>query len=159
MTLYGHQYTPRSISNDSLGGGNLPLNIKKIEIWLRYKLDFVLDKNHLKINYMYMYMHNSMSMQLKCMLQKYPGLISTVSSMATLLIIKYQSMYLDMFFWIAVICKQCKKMTIKDMRWKLKKKIYNCILNTNFYSHARNFFLQSFWEPQWRPVLAVWMYK
>lgn len=94
MTLYGHQYTTLSISNDSLGEKNLPLNINKIEIWLRYKLDFVLDKNHLKINYM----HDSMSMQLKCMLQKYPGLTSTVVSLATLLIIKYQSMYLDMYF-------------------------------------------------------------
>lgn len=78
MILYGHQYTPRSISNDSLGEKNLPLNINKIEIWLRNKLDFVLDKNHLKINYM----HDSMSMQLKYMLQKYPGLISTVLSLA-----------------------------------------------------------------------------
>lgn len=92
MILYGHQFTPLTISNDSLGEKNLPLNI--IEIWLRYKLDFVLDKKRLKINYM----HDSMSMQLKCMLQKYPGLISTVLSMATLLIIKYQSMYLDMYF-------------------------------------------------------------
>lgn len=58
----------------------------------------------------------------KCMLQKYPGLISTVVSLATLLIIKYRSMYLDMFFWIVVICKQRKKMTIKDMGWKFKKK-------------------------------------
>lgn len=64
MILYGYQYILLSIFNDFLGEINLLLNINKIEIWFCYKLDFVLDKNYLKINYMY----DSMSMQVKFML-------------------------------------------------------------------------------------------
>lgn len=46
----------------------------------------------------------------------------------------------DMYFWIAVICKQGKKMTIKDMGWKKKKKIITAYWTPTFIPMPEFFF-------------------
>lgn len=117
------------------------------EIWLRYKLDLFLDKNHLKKNYMYEY-----AVQIHFM--KIPRFNFTfekkknVLPLATLwqCHMKCQCMYSDKYFWTIVSGKQCDKMKFKDRE---EKKYKICSRRSNFYWHVGKFFVRFARASEW----------